>query len=359
MHPTSATTTTFAARFVREARSAARLSHPNVVGVYDQGDDIGIVYLAMEYVAGQTLRDVIRERGADAAGEGAGLPRAGARRRSPPPTGRPGPPRRQARERADLAPTTAGAVKVADFGLAKAVSTEQPAHRHRRRADRHRLLPRPRAGDRRPGRRPCRRVRRRRGALRAAHRHQAARGRDPDPGRLQARPRGRPAAVASCPGSRRTSTRWSPAPPPATGSLRPADAAVLLHQVHRVRARARRGRARRRRPDRRPDAAADARRGRRGSGARTTRRPTPFDSRRVRRADDRPDPSRTRASPRPHRAPRRDPDRGAASRRRSGAGPASGRSAAGRSLLLLVGGGGRRLVDLGSVATPRRPASWA
>ncbi|WP_246354758.1 protein kinase domain-containing protein [Nocardioides ungokensis] len=51
----------FAARFVREARAAARLSHPNVVGVYDQGQDDGTVYLAMELVPGHTLRDVIRK----------------------------------------------------------------------------------------------------------------------------------------------------------------------------------------------------------------------------------------------------------------------------------------------------------
>ncbi len=51
----------FAQRFVREARSAARLSHPNVVGVYDQGADDGLLYLAMEYVDGRaTLRDLIR-----------------------------------------------------------------------------------------------------------------------------------------------------------------------------------------------------------------------------------------------------------------------------------------------------------
>ncbi|WP_245994264.1 Stk1 family PASTA domain-containing Ser/Thr kinase [Nocardioides immobilis] len=49
----------FAARFVREARAAARLSHPNVVAVYDQGDDNGVVYLAMELVPGHTLRDTI------------------------------------------------------------------------------------------------------------------------------------------------------------------------------------------------------------------------------------------------------------------------------------------------------------
>jgi eukaryotic-like serine/threonine-protein kinase len=49
----------FAARFVREARAAARLSHPNVVAVYDQGEDSGTVFLAMELVPGHTLRDTI------------------------------------------------------------------------------------------------------------------------------------------------------------------------------------------------------------------------------------------------------------------------------------------------------------
>jgi eukaryotic-like serine/threonine-protein kinase len=51
----------FAARFVREARSAARLDHPNVVAVFDQGDDDGTVFLVMEHVPGHTLRDVIRK----------------------------------------------------------------------------------------------------------------------------------------------------------------------------------------------------------------------------------------------------------------------------------------------------------
>jgi serine/threonine-protein kinase len=49
----------FAARFVREARAAARLSHPHVVAVQDQGEDDGVVFLAMEYVPGYTLRDTI------------------------------------------------------------------------------------------------------------------------------------------------------------------------------------------------------------------------------------------------------------------------------------------------------------
>ncbi|RII18265.1 Serine/threonine-protein kinase PK-1 [Streptomyces sp. YIM 130001] len=64
MHPALAADTTFVERFIREAKSVARLSHPNVVGVYDQGTDGSYVYLAMEYVAGCTLRDVLRERGA-------------------------------------------------------------------------------------------------------------------------------------------------------------------------------------------------------------------------------------------------------------------------------------------------------
>lgn len=64
MHPTLAEDAAFVARFIQEARSAARLDHPNIVGVLDQGTDAGYVYLAMEYVAGCTLRDVLRERGA-------------------------------------------------------------------------------------------------------------------------------------------------------------------------------------------------------------------------------------------------------------------------------------------------------
>ncbi len=54
----------FARKFDREARAAARLSHPNVVSVFDQGHDSGSgrdsrPYIVMEYVDGQTLRDVI------------------------------------------------------------------------------------------------------------------------------------------------------------------------------------------------------------------------------------------------------------------------------------------------------------
>ena len=64
MHPSLAADGTFVERFIREAKSVARLAHPNVVQVFDQGTDGSYVYLAMEYVAGCTLRDVLRERGA-------------------------------------------------------------------------------------------------------------------------------------------------------------------------------------------------------------------------------------------------------------------------------------------------------
>ncbi|QYJ04684.1 Stk1 family PASTA domain-containing Ser/Thr kinase [Nocardioides panacisoli] len=111
----------FAARFVREARAAARLSHPHVVAVYDQGEDDGAVYLAMELVPGHTLRDVIAKEApmrperalsllepvleALAVAHGAGLVHR------------------------DMKPENVliaddGRVKVADFGLAKAVSAD-------------------------------------------------------------------------------------------------------------------------------------------------------------------------------------------------------------------------------------------
>ncbi len=49
----------FVSRFDREARAAARLSHPNVVSVFDQGMDEGRPYMVMEYVEGSTLRHLV------------------------------------------------------------------------------------------------------------------------------------------------------------------------------------------------------------------------------------------------------------------------------------------------------------
>src|SRR5918994_2522983 len=49
----------FVERFRREAKNAAGLSHPNVVSVYDRGEAEGTYYIAMEYVEGGTLKDLI------------------------------------------------------------------------------------------------------------------------------------------------------------------------------------------------------------------------------------------------------------------------------------------------------------
>ena len=122
MHPHLAADPGFVARFEREAKSAARLAHPHVVGVYDQGEADGLVYLAMELIPGRTLRDVIREYGpltseqalvllepvleALASAHAAGLVHR------------------------DIKPENVlishdGRVKVADFGLARAVATSE------------------------------------------------------------------------------------------------------------------------------------------------------------------------------------------------------------------------------------------
>ncbi|MGW3602634.1 Stk1 family PASTA domain-containing Ser/Thr kinase [Micromonospora sp. NPDC005161] len=67
IHPTQAPEVrariaNFVARFTDEAKTIARLTHPNVVAVYDQGTHGGLPYLVMEYVRGRTLRDVLAER---------------------------------------------------------------------------------------------------------------------------------------------------------------------------------------------------------------------------------------------------------------------------------------------------------
>jgi beta-lactam-binding protein with PASTA domain len=126
MHPGLGDDEEFAARFVREARAAARLSHPNVVAVFDQGDDHGTVYLAMEIVDGITLRDVIRKESP--------MPPARALALIEPVLSALAAAHRAGLIHRDVKPEnvligtepTSGAtrVKVADFGLARAVSAD-------------------------------------------------------------------------------------------------------------------------------------------------------------------------------------------------------------------------------------------
>jgi len=61
MHGHLADDASFKERFVQEARSAARLAHPNVVNVFDQGQDEESAYLVMEYLPGITLRELLQD----------------------------------------------------------------------------------------------------------------------------------------------------------------------------------------------------------------------------------------------------------------------------------------------------------
>ncbi len=111
----------FAARFVREARAAARISHPNVVAVFDQGTDGAEVFLAMEFIRGRTLRDLIRAEAPVSPARAFALfePMVAALAAA----------HREGLIHRDVKPENVlladdGRIKVADFGLAKAVSAD-------------------------------------------------------------------------------------------------------------------------------------------------------------------------------------------------------------------------------------------
>lgn len=53
----------FEDRFLREAKSAGRLSHPNIVTIYDVGETADVAYIAMEYLDGPSLREILQEHG--------------------------------------------------------------------------------------------------------------------------------------------------------------------------------------------------------------------------------------------------------------------------------------------------------
>ena len=239
---------------MREARAAARLSHPNVVAVYDQGDDDGTVFLAMEMVAGAhpARRDPQGEP--DDARRGrwpllepvlsalAAAHRAGLIHRDVKPE--------------NVLIADDGRVKVADFGLAKAVSadTQHTATGGVLIGTVSYLAPELVVDGRADARADVYAAGVR--ALRAAHRHAS---------RTRASPRSR-SPTSTCTRTSRRRRGVAPGIPAYVDALvaratardrdqRPADAGVLLHQVHRVSQALPRRRPRGRRADRRPGAA--------------------------------------------------------------------------------------------------------
>jgi len=120
LFPEYATDPSFVQRFRREAQSAARLNHPNVVSVYDWGQEGPTYFIVMEYVEGHSLAEVLREEGplrpdpaasiaADVADALAFAHDHGVVHRDVKP--------------GNVLLTSTGHVKVADFGIARAVST--------------------------------------------------------------------------------------------------------------------------------------------------------------------------------------------------------------------------------------------
>jgi eukaryotic-like serine/threonine-protein kinase len=118
-HPDLSDDIEFVRRFIGEARSAARLTSPNVVAIYDQGSDGRLHFIAMEYVAGRTLRQLLTERGRLSPREAldimtgvltglAAAHQAGLAHRDVKPE--------------NVLLTQSGEVKVADFGLARSVA---------------------------------------------------------------------------------------------------------------------------------------------------------------------------------------------------------------------------------------------
>src|SRR5258708_34251864 len=64
LFPEFATDRSFVERFRREAQAAANLSHPNIVSVYDWGEEGGTYFIVMEYVEGRSLAQILRDEGA-------------------------------------------------------------------------------------------------------------------------------------------------------------------------------------------------------------------------------------------------------------------------------------------------------
>ncbi len=122
LFPELSTDRNFVERFRREAQAAANLSHPNIVSIYDWGEEDGTYFIVMEYIDGRTLGQIIRgegpllpdraaEIGADVAAALAFAHRSGVVHRDVKP--------------GNVLISPSGQVKVTDFGIARALNSDQ------------------------------------------------------------------------------------------------------------------------------------------------------------------------------------------------------------------------------------------
>ena len=121
LFPEYAREPSFVERFRREAQAAANLNHPNIVAIYDWGQESGTYFIVMEYVEGRSLRDLIRSEGRLEPGQAADITaeiasalafahRSGVVHRDVKP--------------GNVLLTRSGTVKVTDFGIARAGTSD-------------------------------------------------------------------------------------------------------------------------------------------------------------------------------------------------------------------------------------------
>ncbi len=122
LHQQFSTDDTFVARFRKEAQAAANLSHPNIVSIYDWGEDASTYFIVMELIKGRSLRDVLRSEGAllprraaEIASEVASALEVAHRSRVIHRDNKPG----------NILLASDGTVKVTDFGIARAWDDSQ------------------------------------------------------------------------------------------------------------------------------------------------------------------------------------------------------------------------------------------